>query len=68
VVETLREPDFERTIPLLALRGRMVIMAGARHGHLPCGPFYVKDCSCTGSQCSTRAPGTAAAANAINRC
>ena len=26
--ETLREPDFDRAIPLLALRGRMVIMAG----------------------------------------
>src|SRR6266571_3373084 len=26
--ETLREPDFERTIPLLAMRGRMIIMAG----------------------------------------
>ena len=28
--ETLREPDFERTIPLLAMRGRMVVMAGTR--------------------------------------
>ena len=26
--ETLREPDFERAIPLLAMRGRMVLMAG----------------------------------------
>ncbi len=26
--ETLREPSFERAIPLLAMRGRMVVMAG----------------------------------------
>ncbi|MGH7969571.1 MAG: NADPH:quinone reductase, partial [Limisphaerales bacterium] len=47
--ETLREPDFERTVRLLALRGRMVIMAGrdARPA-FPVGPFYVKDCSLHG--------------------
>lgn len=43
--ETLREPNFERTIPLLALRGRMVIMAGRdARPVFPVGPFYVKDC------------------------
>lgn len=47
--ETLRDPDFERTVPLLAMRGRMVLMAGrdARPA-FPVGPFYVKDCSLHG--------------------
>jgi NADPH2:quinone reductase len=47
--ETLREPDFERTVPLLARRGRMVVMAGrdARPA-FPVGPFYVKDCRLCG--------------------
>jgi NADPH2:quinone reductase len=47
--ETLREPNFERAVPLLALRGRMIVMAGrdARPA-LPVGPFYVKDCSLHG--------------------
>jgi NADPH2:quinone reductase len=47
--ETLREPDFEKTIPLLALRGRMIVMAGrdARPA-FPVGPLYVKDCSVRG--------------------
>lgn len=43
--ETLREPNFERTVPLLSLRGRMVIMAGRDAKPVfPVGPFYVKDC------------------------
>ncbi len=47
--ETLREPNFERTIPLLALRGRMVVMAGRdARPPFPVGPFYVKDCSLHG--------------------
>jgi len=47
--ETLREPDFERTIPLLALRGRMVVMAGRdARPILPVGPFYTKDCALHG--------------------
>jgi NADPH2:quinone reductase len=47
--ETLREPSFDRAIPLLAMRGRMVVMAGrdARPA-FPVGPFYVKDCSLFG--------------------
>jgi NADPH2:quinone reductase len=47
--ETLRDPNFERTIPLLAMRGRMIVMAGrdARPA-FPVGPFYVKDCSLHG--------------------
>ncbi len=47
--ETLREPDFERTVPLLAMRGRMIVMAGRDAKPLfPIGPFYVKDCSLHG--------------------
>lgn len=47
--ETLREPNFERTVPLLAMRGRMVVMAGRDARPLfPVGPFYVKNCSLYG--------------------
>jgi NADPH2:quinone reductase len=47
--ETLREPNFERTIPLLAMRGRMIVMAGRdAKPAFPVGPFYVKDCSLHG--------------------
>ena len=47
--ETLREPNFERTIPLLAMRGRMIVMAGRDAKPVfPVGPFYVKDCSLHG--------------------
>jgi NADPH2:quinone reductase len=47
--ETLREPNFERTIPLLALGGRMVVMAGREARPVfPVGPFYVKDCKLCG--------------------
>jgi NADPH2:quinone reductase len=47
--ETLREPDFDRIVPLLAERGRIVLMAGrdARPA-FPVGPFYVKGCSMHG--------------------
>jgi NADPH2:quinone reductase len=47
--ETSREPDFERAIPLLALRGRMVIMAGREARPVfPVGPFYTRDASVLG--------------------
>jgi NADPH2:quinone reductase len=47
--ETLREPNFERTIPLLSMRGRMIVMAGRdARPVFPVGPFYVKDCSVHG--------------------
>ena len=47
--ETLREPNFERTVELLAQRGRMVLMAGREARPLfPVGPFYVKGCSLHG--------------------
>lgn len=42
--ETQREPDFLRTVPLMAMRGRMVIMAGRQaQPTFPVGPFYTKD-------------------------
>jgi NADPH2:quinone reductase len=47
--ETLREPNFERTIPLLGMRGRMILMAGRDAKPVfPVGPFYTKDCSLLG--------------------
>lgn len=43
--ETLRMPDFERTVSHLAPRGRMILMAGREARPVfPVGPFYVKDC------------------------
>jgi len=47
--ETLREPNFERAVTLLVLRGRMVVMAGRDAKPVfPVGPFYVKDCALHG--------------------
>ncbi len=47
--ETLREPDFDRTIGLLAERGRMILMAGRdARPVFPVGPFYVKECTLHG--------------------
>jgi len=43
--ETLREPNFERTVSFLAPRGRMILMAGRdARPVFPVGPFYVKGC------------------------
>jgi len=67
--ETLREPNFERTIPLLAMRGRMIIMAGREaKPAFPVGPFYVKDCSLFGfAMFNSSADEQRAAAADINR-
>ncbi len=67
--ETLREPDFDRTISLLALRGRMIVMAGRdARPQFPVGPFYVKDCSLHGfAMFNASAREQRPAANAINR-
>jgi len=47
--ETLREPDFLRTVPLMALRGRIIVMAGRQAQPIfPVGPFYLKDLSLHG--------------------
>jgi NADPH2:quinone reductase len=41
--ETQREPDFLRTVDLMAQRGRIIIMAGRQAQPIfPVGPFYVK--------------------------
>lgn len=42
--ETQREPTLDRTVSLMAPRGRIVIMAGRQaRPAFPIGPFYVKD-------------------------
>jgi NADPH2:quinone reductase len=47
--ETLREPNFDRAVGLLAPRGRMILMAGREaRPPFPVGPFYVKGCSLFG--------------------
>jgi NADPH:quinone reductase len=47
--ETLREPNFDQTVALLAPRGRMILMAGRdARPTFPVGPFYVKGCSLHG--------------------
>ncbi len=47
--ETTREPDFEKSVPLLAERGRLLLMAGREaRPAFPVGPFYVKGCSLLG--------------------
>lgn len=47
--ETVREPDFDKIVPLLAERGRIILMAGRdARPQFPVGPFYVKGCSLHG--------------------
>ncbi len=47
--ETLREPDFDKAIGMLAPRGRMILMAGRdARPPFPVGAFYVKGCSLFG--------------------
>ena len=42
--ETLRTPSLDRCIPLMAMRGRLIFMAGRDAKPVfPLGPFYVKD-------------------------
>ena len=42
--ETQREPTFDRTVGLMAKRGRIILMAGrAARPEFPVGPFYVND-------------------------
>jgi NADPH2:quinone reductase len=67
--ETVREPDFDQVVSLLALRGRMVLMAGRdARPPFPVGPFYVKDCSLHGfAMFNANSREQRAAANSINR-
>lgn len=47
--ETLREPNFDEIVGMLAERGRIVLMAGRdARPPFPVGPFYVKNCSLFG--------------------
>lgn len=47
--ETVREPDFDAIVAVLAERGRLVLMAGRdARPEFPVGPFYVKGCSLHG--------------------
>lgn len=47
--ETLREPDLDCIVGLLAERGRLILMAGRdARPEFPVGPFYVKGCSIHG--------------------
>lgn len=47
--ETQREPTLERTIDMMAPRGRIIVMAGRQaRPEFPIGPFYVKDLSVHG--------------------
>jgi NADPH2:quinone reductase len=47
--ETQREPDFLRTVPLVATRGRIIVVAGRQAQPVfPVGPFYLKDLSLHG--------------------
>ena len=55
--ETQREPDFVRTVGLMAPRGRMVVMAGRQAQPVfPVGPFYVKGLSLHGFAMFNAAP------------
>jgi NADPH2:quinone reductase len=67
--ESLRQPDFDQIVSHLALRGRIVVMAGRdARPPLPVGPFYVKDCSLYGFAMFNAPPEQQrAAAHDINR-
>lgn len=67
--ETLREPNFDQTVELLAPRGRMVLMAGRdARPPFPVGPFYVKGCQLYGFAMFNATPDEQrAAADDINR-
>lgn len=67
--ETQREPDFVKTVPLLARRGRMIVMAGRTAlPTFPVGPFYVKDLSLFGFAMFNATPAEQrACADDINR-
>ncbi len=67
--ETLREPNFDRTISLLSLGGRMVVMAGRdARPMFPVGPFYTKNCALHGfAMFNSSAEEQRGAAEDINR-
>jgi NADPH2:quinone reductase len=47
--ETLRQHDFDRVVRHMAMRGRIIVIAGRdSRPPFPVGPFYVKDCRLLG--------------------
>ena len=59
--ETKREQDFDRAVNHLAMRGRIVVMAGREsRPKFPVGPFYVKDGQAV-RLCDVQRPGRRAA-------
>lgn len=67
--ETLRTPTLERCIPLMAMRGRLIFMAGRdARPVFPLGPFYVKDLRAFGFAMFNASPDEQrAAAEDLNR-
>lgn len=67
-IETQREPTLDRTISLMAPRGRIVLMAGRQaRPEFPVGPFYVKDLRLIGFAMFNGTPDEQrAAADALN--
>jgi len=67
-VDTWGSGDLERAVDLLAVRGRVVLLAGvADRPVLPAGPLYMKDASVRGFVISRAAPAELAeAATAVN--
>lgn len=66
--ETQREPTMDRTVELMAQRGRIVLMAGrTARPEFPVGPFYVNDLRMAGfAMFNASADEQRDAANAIN--
>jgi NADPH:quinone reductase len=47
--DTTRQTDFERAVPLMAHRGRIIVIAGLdAHPTFPVCAFYTKNCSTHG--------------------
>lgn len=68
--DTTREPNLELAVPLLAKRGRVILMAGhSARTTLPVGPLYRKDCSILGfSILNATIADLASAATMVNFC
>jgi NADPH2:quinone reductase len=55
--ETQREPTLDRTVSMMATRGRIVLIAGrTARAELPVGPFYTKDLRLCGFAMFNAAP------------
>lgn len=55
--DTSRTPNFDLAVPLLAKKGRIILMAGAEaHPPFPVGPFYRKECSMRGFNLNLASP------------